>query len=95
MVKKQKEDWQDRLVDLVEYESYLMTGNKSKKHFSGKCVMNDILDLVREEIKKENQELLKKTEKEIEKYFKGLIMIPNPQATKKELIKTLIKNLIK
>src|SRR4030042_1160802 len=45
-----KENWENKLTDLIEEEIELATGIKVKEHFSGDCRINEILQLVREEI---------------------------------------------
>ena len=59
MPNQQIKNWQDKLIDLIEEEIVLATGDKSKKHFSGKCNMNEILDLVGKEIEQEKQKSFK------------------------------------
>ncbi len=46
MANKPDNNWEDKLIDLVEEEIELASG-KSKQHFSKKCKMNNILELVR------------------------------------------------
>jgi hypothetical protein len=45
-----KEPWQIKLIDLIEEEIVLATGVKPKKHHSGKCKMNEILDFVERQL---------------------------------------------
>lgn len=52
----QPESWEDKLVDLIEKEIELASGKKSKEHFSGSCVMNNILELVQRKITESIQE---------------------------------------
>ncbi len=41
---------------MIEEEIELATGDKSKKHFSGNCKMNDIIKLIRQQIEKSEKE---------------------------------------
>ena len=58
-----KQNWEDKLIDLVEKEIELASGVKSKEHFSGECKMNDILELVRKTRQTAKLEVLGKLEK--------------------------------
>ena len=53
-------NWENKLVDLIEEEIELASGVKSKKHFSGDCKMNDILELVRKTRQDAQREALEK-----------------------------------
>ncbi|MDZ4227862.1 MAG: hypothetical protein U1E54_01310 [Candidatus Levybacteria bacterium] len=46
---KQEKKHKDILA-MIEKETYLATGIKSKKHWSGKCLMNDIIDEIQGQI---------------------------------------------
>lgn len=48
----------DKLFNLIEEEIVLATGNKSKEHFSGDCRINDIMELVKKQIKGERQRII-------------------------------------
>ena len=60
MNKEIKENWENKLIDLIEEEIELASGVKSKEHFSQDCRMNDCLDLVRKTLANQRQELKKK-----------------------------------
>ena len=62
---KKQQNFEDKLIDLIEEEIVLATGDKSKEHFSDKCNMNDILDLVRKKIKSEKQKWEKESWKKL------------------------------
>jgi hypothetical protein len=53
---KEKQNYQDKLVELIEEETYLATGVKTKEHWSGDCNMNKILKLVEQEIERAKKE---------------------------------------
>ena len=47
----QKEDWKETLTEMIEREVFLATGDKNQEHFSGTCLMNEIVDYVEQLLK--------------------------------------------
>ena len=62
MRKTKQKKWEFRLTDLIEKEIELASGKKSKVHFSGECVMNDIIELVQKEIIGARMEIIEEIE---------------------------------
>jgi hypothetical protein len=90
---KEKQNYQDKLVELIEEETYLATGVKTKEHWSGDCNMNKILKLVEQEIEKARQEERERITKKIKKRLdycqqqNGLPYCKNCGLSKEDLIK--------
>ena len=58
-----------------------------------KDIEDTILDMVKVALQDRDKELIKMVENTIEEYFKGLIVIPFPELTKKKLKETIVKRL--
>jgi hypothetical protein len=61
--KIKSEKWEDKLISLIEKETELATGNKSREHFSGDCKMNEILEFVRNREKAAREEVIEQIKK--------------------------------
>ena len=56
VIKIELKDWRLKLMSLIEKEIKLATGDDSKEHFSGDCLMNDIAAFVeKQKLKSYNQ----------------------------------------
>ena len=63
---KKQQTWEEKLTDLVLDEIYLATGSKSKKHFSGDCNVNEILQFVKQLEAKSKKDTAREIVKELQ-----------------------------